>query len=63
LEVFLEMKYRSLCKFFLLAALVLCLAASAGAETLTVYSGAGLMHPMDDLKARFEKAIPASSSR
>jgi len=58
LEVFLEMKYRSLCKFFLLAALVLCLAASAGAETLTVYSGAGLMHPMDDLKARFEKAHP-----
>jgi len=52
------MKCRSLCKVFIIMALVLGMAAAASAETLVVYSGAGLMHPMDDLKARFEKAHP-----
>ncbi len=55
------MKCRSLCKVFIMMALVLGLAAAASAETLIVYSGAGLMHPMDDLKARFEKAHPGVS--
>ncbi len=49
------MKRGSLVRLLLTVTLVLGLAAAASAQTLTVYCGAGLMHPMDDLKARFEK--------
>lgn len=52
------MKRGSFTKVLLVVTLVLGLAAAASAQTLTVYCGAGLMHPMDDLKARFEKAHP-----
>lgn len=57
-EVFHHMKRGSFVRVLLVTALVLGLAAAAGAQTLTVYCGAGLMHPMDDLKARFEKTHP-----
>lgn len=51
------MKRSFFVRSLLVALFVLGLAAAAGAaQTLTVYCGAGLMHPMDDLKARFEKA-------
>lgn len=52
------MKRGSFVKILLAVTLVLGIAAAASAQTLTVYCGAGLMHPMDNLKARFEKAHP-----
>lgn len=41
--------------------LFLSSAVMASAQTLTVYCGAGLMHPMDELKARFEKTHPGTT--
>ena len=56
------MIYRSRTLFFASFLLLFCLLlsppASASDKTLTIYCGAGLMHPMDDLKGQFETAHP-----